>query len=186
MSNTEYTRCLVVAEIGVNHSGDVELAKKMVRAAKAAGADSVKFQTFSAESLVTHGTPKVRYQQVTTREEETHFDMIKGLEFAREDHLPVLKYCRQLGIDFISTPYDVDSAEFLVGLGLNTIKTASADIVDLPLHQYLAKTGLKIIVSTGMATLGEIERVLSIYRQYNKSQVTLLHCVSNYPCAYES
>lgn len=178
-------QCLIIAEIGVNHAGSVCLAKEMIDAAKKSGADAVKFQTFTAEKLVSIDTPKVKYQESTTSKEETHFDMIKSLEFAYEDHIPVLEYCKNNDIEFISTPYDVESAKFLVSIGVEIFKTASADIVDLSLHKYISKHASHAIISTGMATLGEIERVVQIYRK-NKCKFTLLHCVSNYPCAFES
>lgn len=177
--------CYIIAEIGVNHAGCINLAKKMIDAAKASGANAVKFQTFTAEKLVSNETPKVKYQESTTDKDESHYEMIKSLEFSYEDHIPVFDYCNQLNIDFISTPYDIESAQFLVSMGVNIFKTASADIVDLSLHHYIAKNAKLAIVSTGMATLGEIEQVVAIYREYNCS-LTLLHCVSNYPCATES
>lgn len=178
-------RCFIIAEIGVNHAGDVELAKNMIDAAKDAGADAVKFQTFTAEKLVSQFTPKVKYQESTTSKNESHFQMIKSLEFSYEDHVPVFKYCEEKGVDFISTPYDVESAQFLVSIGVKIFKTASADIVDLSLHCYIAQHADIAIVSTGMATLGEIEQVVEIYRKRD-CELTLLHCVSNYPCAIES
>jgi N,N'-diacetyllegionaminate synthase len=177
--------CYIIAEIGVNHAGSVELAKNMIDAAKKSGADAVKFQTFTAKKLVSSNTPKVKYQESTTDKDESHFQMIKSLEFAYEDHIPVLKYCKSIGVDFISTPYDIESAEFLVSIGVEIFKTASADIVDLSLHEYIAKNAKTAIVSTGMATLGEIEPVVEIYRKRN-CKLTLLHCVSNYPCSAES
>lgn len=177
--------CYIIAEIGVNHAGSVALAKEMIDAAKKSGADAVKFQTFTAEKLVSAKTPKVKYQESTTDKDESHFQMIKDLEFSYEDHMPVFEYCNQLDIDFISTPYDVESAEFLVSIGVKIFKTASADIVDLSLQRFIAQHAERAIVSTGMATLGEIERVVDIYRK-SKCDLTLLHCVSNYPCATES
>jgi len=181
------TPCYVIAEIGVNHGGDVELARKMITAAKNAGADAVKFQTFTAESLVSKGTPKVKYQESTTDKAESHYDMIKSLEFKREDHLPVIEFCNSLGIDFISTPYDVDSAKFLHGIGVSIFKTASADIVDLDLHHYLSTLNKRVVIATGMSTLGEVEDAIQIYQRANTiDKIALLHCVSNYPCLHES
>jgi len=179
------SRCFIIAEIGVNHSGSVELAKEMIAAAKSAGADAVKFQTFTAEKLVGTGTPKVKYQESTTDKNESHFDMIKSLEFSYSDHIPVLNYCNEMDVEFISTPYDIESAEFLVSIGVQVFKTASADIVDLSLQEFIAQHAQHAIVSTGMATLGEIEQVIEIYRK-NNCRLTLLHCVSNYPCSTES
>ena len=175
----------IIAEIGVNHAGSVTVAKEMIDAAKKSGANAVKFQTFKAERLVSLGTPKVKYQESTTAKSETHFEMIQSLEFAYEDHLPVLEYCKEHDLDFVSTPYDVESAKFLSSIGVEIFKTASADIVDLSLHQFIAKNAKHAIVSTGMATLGEIEQVVEIYRKYNCKH-TILHCVSNYPCKIES
>lgn len=182
----DFDRVYIIAEIGVNHSGNVDLAKRMIDAAIASGADAVKFQTFTAEALVSPDTPKVKYQMSTTDIEESHYDMIKSLEFSREDHLPVIKYCKDKGIDFISTPYDVESAKFLLEQDVKIFKTASADITDLDLQEFLARSGKKVIISTGMASLGEIERVLKIYKKYNNNNISLLHCVSNYPCMHSS
>ena len=179
-------KCYIISEIGVNHGGCMETAKKMIKASKKAGANAVKFQTFTAETLVSKGTLKVGYQKLTTDNDERHFDMIKNLEFKRDDHLPIINYCQSLDIDFISTPYDIESAHFLDQLGVEIFKTASADIIDLPLHEFLASTGKSVIISTGMATLGEIELVLDIYRRNDNDNIVLLHCVSNYPCEFDS
>lgn len=178
--------CYVIAEIGVNHNGDMSLAKEMISAAKECGADAVKFQTFKASSLVSKGTPKVLYQNDTTSPNESHYDMIEKLELPEEAHYLLFDYCKSQGVDFLSTPYDLKSAEFLSELGVNFFKTASADIVDLPLQQYLASTGKPVIVATGMATLGEIEDVVNIYKAAKNLNLILLHCVSNYPCSYNS
>lgn len=175
--------CYVIAEIGVNHNGDVGLATKMIDAAKECGADAVKFQTFSASTLATADTPKVGYQESTTSRTESHFDMLKRLELSDQAHRTLFGYCKDIGIEFMSTPYDVRAATFLHELGVNTFKTASADIVDLRLHEYLAGTGKRCLVSTGMATLDEIEDVLAVYREARSRNVVLLHCVSNYPCS---
>lgn len=180
------SKIYLVAEIGVNHNGDINLAKKMIDAAKDSGADAVKFQTFSADNLVSHGTPKVKYQESTTDKDETHFELIKKLELSREAHYLLKEYSEKLDLDFISTPYDIDSAKFLLDLGVKLFKTASADIVDFPLHKFIANTGKPTIVSTGMATLGEIEDILNIYRFADNNNVILLHCVSNYPCSDKS
>jgi sialic acid synthase SpsE len=180
-------KIFLIAEIGVNHNGDMQLAKRMIGAAKLSGADAVKFQTFTAESLVSHGTPKVLYQESTTSPDESHYEMIHKLELKRKDHFLLKSYCEEVGIEFLSTPYDVDSAKFLhEDLDVRLFKTASADIVDLPLHQYIASTGKHSIVSVGMATLGEVEDVVNIYRSPGSQSPTLLHCVANYPCTDES
>ena len=181
-----FDRTFIIAEIGVNHNGSVDFAKELILAAKLAGADAVKFQTFSTEALVSKGTPKVDYQKATTDDAESHFDMIKALELPHKDHFPIIDYCKELDIGFISTPYDLGSAEFLRSIGVEIFKTASADIVDLPLHRFLAGTGKSVVISTGMATMGEINEVIEIYKAAANKNVVLLHCVSNYPCEFQS
>jgi len=180
---SELTQAYLIAEIGVNHNGDVGLAREMVLAAKSAGADAVKFQTFTAAMLVTQGTPKVAYQEVTSSPEETHYEMIRKLELGKQEHLELAAFCAEVGIDFLSTPYDIESARFLNELNVKFFKTASADIVDLPLQEYIASTGKPAIVATGMANLGEIEEVVNIFEKAGNPNLILLHCVSNYPCS---
>jgi len=180
-------KIFLIAEIGVNHNSDIHLAMRMIDAAKESGADAVKFQTFTADTLVSAGTPKVDYQKNTTSPEESHFEMIRNLELTRKDHILLQSYCQTKGIEFLSTPYDVESAKFLhEELNVRLFKTASADIVDLSLHRYIASTGKHSIISVGMASLGEIEEVLELYKSAGNHKVTLLHCVSNYPCSDES
>ena len=183
----KFSNCFFIAEIGVNHNGDLQLAKDMIDAAVESGADAVKFQTFKAELLVSKDTPKVKYQQRTTASNESHFDMIKSLELSHKDHCLLYEYCEKKNIMFLSTPYDVESASFLHKcLDIEIFKTASADLIDQPLHEYIATSGKPSIVSVGMATLGEIEETLGIYKKYQNLDVILLHCVSNYPCSHES
>ncbi len=176
----------IIAEIGVNHNGSIELAKKLICCAKECGADAVKFQTYCTEKLVIPNAPKVQYQKNLTSPKETHFDMLKKLELPTESHFPLLEYCRKLDIEFVSTPYDIASAKFLLNLGVRCFKTASADIVDLPLHEFLAKSNRPVIIATGMAALGEIEEVMGIYQAAKHKDIILLHCVSNYPCSEKS
>lgn len=175
------SKVYVIAEIGVNHCGKVSLAKEMIYEAKKAGADAVKFQTFTAEKLANRNTPKAPYQVSTTGKEESHFEMLSSLELTKDAHELVFQYCDEVGIDFISTPYDVESATFLNQLGCKVFKTASADIVDVELHAYLGSLKSSVLISTGMSTLGDIEDCLTFYD--GDSSVTLLHCVSNYPCS---
>jgi N,N'-diacetyllegionaminate synthase len=176
----------IIAEIGVNHNGDINLAKKLVEAAKSAGADAVKFQTFTAESLVSPGTPKVHYQLNTSSIDETHYEMLKRLELSKEDHFNLATYCQRLEIDFISTPYDIQSAAFLAEMNVPFFKTASADIVDIPLQRFIAATGKPTMIATGMASIGEVERVVNIYEEIGNANIVLLHAVSNYPCSDRS
>ena len=174
----------IIAEIGVNHNGSLKLAKKLIDEAKKCGAHAVKFQTFIAENFVTKNTPKVKYQKFNTNKKENHFEMIKSLELKKIEFSKLKKYCIKKKIEFISTPYDLESAKFLQSLKIKTFKVASADITDYLLHKYISETGKKVIISTGMANLDEISQVIKIYKR--KSKIQLLHCVSNYPCSNES
>lgn len=183
---TRLSRTYLIAEVGVNHNGDLDLARKMVVEAKNAGADAVKFQTFTADALVTNDTPKVLYQKSTTSSDETHYEMIEKLELSKEGHYKLKSYCDQIGIDFLSTPYDIASAKFLLELDVKMFKTASADIVDLPLQRFIASTKKPAIIATGMSGLGDVEKVVDIYLDECNADVVLLHCVSNYPCSDES
>ena len=176
---------LLIAEIGVNHNGKPKIAELLIREAAASGASAVKFQHFSAEKLATKNAPKVGYQLSTSDNSETHFEMLKKLEITSEIESLALTVCKELGLEFISTPYDVPSVEHLVSLGCKYIKTASADIVDIPLHRAIAQFNVKPIIATGMATLEEIDDVVKIYKEFNR-EITLLHCVSNYPCSKDS
>ena len=175
-----------VAEIGVNHNGNLNLAKKMILAAKASKANAVKFQTFSAENLASPNTPKVKYQKKKTPRAQTHFQMLKSLELSKEMHYALFKFCRKIKIDFISTPYGIEEAKFLDKLGCKIFKTASADLVDLQMHEYLAKKNKTVLISVGMSSIEEIKDCVSIYKKFGNSKFILLHCVSNYPCSYES
>lgn len=178
--------CYVIAEIGVNHNGDINLAQQLIQSAKDSGADAVKFQTFSAEKLVTHSTPKVKYQETNTPNFKSHYDMLKNLELSNSDHNFIKKYCEKLNIDFLSTPYDIDSAKFLLELNVSFFKTASADLVDLPLHKYISSTKMPCAISVGMSTMEEVKNTLKIYEEAGNNNIVLLHCVSNYPCSDES
>ena len=179
-------RTFIIAEIGVNHNNNMALAKKMISAAKKAGADAVKFQTFNTEEFVTRKTPKVKYQKKYTNPKSSHFDMIKSLELSKSNHKVIKNFCVKKKINFLSTPYDINSAKFLKKLGCKIFKTASADIVDLELHAYLAKTKKKVLISTGMSNLEEINQCVKIYKKYSNNNYVLLHCVSNYPCSLKS
>ena len=175
----------LIAEVGVNHNGNLGLAKSMVRSAAECGAHAVKFQTFTAEGLVTRGTPKVEYQKSTTSDQESHYEMIKNLEMPESFYPELIELCNELKVDFLSTPYDVQSVDFLESLNVGLYKAASADLVDHILLERIAKTLKPTILSTGMATLGEIEEALEIFHKQGNEQVILLHCVSNYPSQYE-
>lgn len=171
----------IIAEAGVNHNGSLEIAKKLVIGSKKAGADAIKFQSFIAENLVKKNAPKVPYQIDKKNFSETHFEMLKKLELSFKDQKKLLVFCKKLNIEFISTPFDIQSALYLKKLDVNIIKISSGDLTDLPLHETISKFNKDIIISTGMANMFEINRTFKLYK--NKSKVSLLHCVSNYPAA---
>lgn len=183
---TSQSRCLIIAEIGVNHNGDMVLARKMIDCAKKSGADAVKFQTFTAEKLVSKETPKVKYQKETTSPGESHYEMLKKLELPYDEHPKLKEYSEKVGLTFISTPYDLESAKFLLELNIDYFKTASADLVDLPLQRLIAKSKKPVLISVGMASLNEVRQTINIYNDARSTDIALLHCVSNYPCSDQS
>jgi N,N'-diacetyllegionaminate synthase len=174
----------IAAEIGVNHDGSVEKAKEMIIAAKLCGATAVKFQSFSAKRLASANTPKVKYQRENDSS-ESHLEMLSRLELSHDEQRNLFKFCQKEGIEFFSTPYSVEDAHFLFELGVRKFKTASADIVDLPLHQFISSCGFLTMVSTGMATDSEILDVVSIYKEAN-CPLVLMHTTSEYPCPLEN
>jgi len=177
----------IIAEAGVNHNGSLELAKKMVEVAAYAGADAVKFQTFKAERLVTAAAPKAQYQNAVTSEKESQFDMLKKLELDLEAHRQLLNKCQQVDIDFLSTPFDLESVELLENLGLMTFKIPSGEITNLPLLRKIGNLRKKIILSTGMADLQEIDLALDVLSKSGTSisDITVLHCNTEYPTPME-
>jgi N-acetylneuraminate synthase len=172
-------RSEIIAEAGVNHNGDIELAKELVDVAVEAGADTVKFQTFQTEEIVTESTERTEYQKRSG--ESSQYEMLQSLELSQADHEKLVAYCDRRGIEFLSTPYDPDSVELLEALGVKRYKIASADIINKPLLEAVAETGKPVILSTGMARLGEIEAAVEFLRQEDCGRLVLLHCVSCYP-----
>lgn len=179
-------KTFIIAEVGVNHNGDLNLAKKLIIEAKKAGADAVKFQTYNTEKLASIKTPKVKYQKINSKNKESHYEMLKFLELSKDDTKKIYNFCKIKKIEFISTPYDVESAKFLFKLGVKRFKTASADLSDLFLHNYLASTNKEIMISTGMSNIKDIEKCLDFYKSSKNKKIALLHCVSNYPCSHQS
>ncbi|HLO69113.1 MAG TPA: N-acetylneuraminate synthase [Holophaga sp.] len=173
--------CFVIAEAGVNHNGSLATALALVDAAAAAGADAVKFQTFSAARLVTSAAPKAEYQVRNTGSGESQQAMLKALEMDEAMHLAVMEHCRRKGILFLSTPFEEGSADLLERLGLPAFKLPSGEITNLPYLAHVARKGRPVILSTGMADLGEVERALAVLREAGDPPVALLHCVSAYP-----
>jgi N,N'-diacetyllegionaminate synthase len=156
---------------------------KLVAAAKASGADAVKFQTFKAEKLVSRNASKAEYQLQTTSIKESQFEMIKNLELSEEDHRNLFRSCNNIGLQFLSSPFDEESVDFLDSLGVEIFKVPSGEITNIPYLKHIAKKKKKIILSTGMAKLGEIEEALETIREYN-NKISLLHCVTEYPAPY--
>jgi len=175
----------IIAECGVNHNGSIELAKRLIDEACKAGCDAVKFQTFKTENLVTDYAEKANYQKENTGNEESQFEMLKKLELSNEAHIELIEYCNTKKIEFLSTPFDSDSAEFLEKLEIRKYKIGSGEITNKPLLKKIAKFNKPIILSTGMSSLGEVEEALNWLREEGNNDITLLHCTSNYPTRYE-
>jgi N-acetylneuraminate synthase len=175
--------CFIIAEIGVNHNGNIELAKKLIDAANDAGADAVKFQSFIVEELVSNKTKKPDYQ--IRAKEKTQYEMLKNLELSFDEFKELKKYCDKKNIEFISTAYDIQSVEYLDEIGVKRFKIASADLINKPLIEAVAKTKKQIILGVGMATLGEIERTISLITSLKNKDIVLLHCTTSYPTAYD-
>lgn len=177
----------IIAEAGVNHNGSLDLAKTMVEAAAAAGADAIKFQTFKAERLVTAAAPKAEYQRSTTSEDESQLEMLRKLELNFEAHKQLLDKCRQAGIDFLSTPFDIESVDLLYNFGMGIFKIPSGEITNLPILRKIGSLGKKVILSTGMADLKEINEALDVLTKSGTglSNIIVLHCNTEYPTPME-
>lgn len=176
---------LLVAEIGVNHNGDPGLASELVAAAAEAGADAVKFQTFSADRLVTGLAEKAPYQTVSTRAAGRQFDMLRALEFPKDAYAGILDVCRTRQIEFLSTPYGPEDADFLADLGVPAFKIASAQIVEPSFLVHVARKGKPVLLSTGMATLPEIDHAVHTILSTGNADLVLLQCTTSYPAAIE-
>lgn len=173
--------CFVIAEAGVNHNGDPRLARKLIDAAANAGADAVKFQTFKADQLVTPDAAKADYQVKQTGAAESQLQMLQKLELSAPDHRELAGYADARGILFMSTPFDEDGADLLDDMGVAVFKVPSGELTNLPFLQYIARKGKPMIVSTGMASLGEVEAAVQAIEETGNEEFVLLHCVSNYP-----
>jgi len=174
----------IIAEAGVNHNGSLELAKKLIDVAANAGADAVKFQTFKADKLVSKTAKKAEYQQQTTDASESQYAMIKKLELDIAAHHELIAYCKTKNILFLSTPFDHESIELLNDLGMNIFKIPSGEITNLPYLRHIGSLGKKVIMSSGMADLGEIEDALDILAEAGtlKENISVLHATTEYPC----
>lgn len=181
------TPVYIIAEAGVNHNGDINLAKKLIDIAAESGVDAVKFQTFRTDKLVSKTASKADYQKKSTSKEESQHEMIKRLELSHEDHLILKEHCKAKGVHFLSSPFDIESADFLNNLGMNIFKIPSGEITNLPYLRHIGKFGKEVILSTGMSTLEEIKSALEILSKSgtNKDQIIVLHCNTEYPTPLE-
>ena len=174
---------LIIAEAGVNHNGSIEKAGQLIETAAEAGADLVKFQTFSADRLVTGSASKADYQLETTSTSESQHEMIRKLELSREMHEELIAHCKKCGVGFFSTGFDPQSVDLLAELGLDRFKIPSGEITNLPYLRHIGQYGKPVILSTGMARLGEIEAALEVLEASGtpRERVTVLHCNTEYP-----
>ncbi len=177
------TKVFIIAEAGVNHNGSIELAKEMVNKALEAGVDCIKFQTFKAENLVNQEAQKAEYQIKNTGKNENQYSMLKNLQLSFEDFAELKEYTEKKGLMFLSTPFDLESCDFLNNLGMSIFKIPSGEITNLPYLRKVNSYKKDVILSTGMATLEEIQEALKVLKDCN---VKLLHCTTEYPCPYES
>lgn len=174
----------IIAEAGVNHNGNIEIAKEMVDSAKAAGADCIKFQTFVSKNIVSKNAKKAEYQQQSTAANESQLEMLKKLELSFEEFIELNNYCRIKDIEFLSTGFDFDSIDFLSSLNMKRWKIPSGEITNLPYLIKIAKLNKPIILSTGMSTMEEIKDALDILVKYGAGEITVLHCTTEYPTPY--
>ena len=181
MSNNHHA--LVIAEAGVNHNGDVELAKKLIDAAADAGADLVKFQTFNAKRIVTYNAPKADYQSRAMEDAQSQLAMLRQLELNEQMHESLIAHCKSRDIGFFSTGFDIESLNYLFSLGADRFKVPSGEITNLLYLRHIGALGKPVILSTGMATLGEIEAALEVLETAgtSRSEITVLHCNTEYP-----
>jgi len=176
-------KTLIIAEAGVNHNGDPVLARRLIEVAAAAGADLVKFQTFSADRLVSAQAPKAEYQARTTDTGESQHAMLRRLELDRGMHENLIQHCRENGVTFFSTGFDIESVDMLLELGLDRLKIPSGEITNLPYLRHVGRQGRPVILSTGMACMDEIQAAIDALEQSGtpRERITVLHCNTEYP-----
>lgn len=176
---------LIIAEAGVNHNGDLTLAKRMIEVAALSGADVLKFQTFRSGNLVTKSALKADYQKQTTGAAGSQLEMLKKLEINPSQHEELINACRQHNIQFLSTPFDMESVDYLESIGIQSWKIPSGEITNLPYLVQIAKTGKPIILSSGMSTMEELRSAMDVLRGNGAGEITVLHCNSEYPTPFE-
>ena len=183
MSNN---KIFIIAEAGVNHNGSFELAKRLVDKAVWAGADCIKFQTFNSKSLVSKNAKKAEYQKKTTDSNENQLEMLKKLELSKEKFIELRDFCNQKGIIFLSTPFDLESIDFLASIGVDTWKVPSGEITNYPFLKIIGQRKEKVIMSTGMSTIEEVRYAVGVLKKFGTTDITLLHCTTEYPAPYDS
>lgn len=179
-------KTFIIAEAGVNHNGSFELAKQLVDKAVWAGADCIKFQTFNSKNLVSKNAQKAEYQKKTTDSSESQLEMLKKLELSKEEFIELRDYCNQKGIMFLSTPFDLESIDFLASIGVKIWKVPSGEITNYPFLRAIGKRKESVIMSTGMCSLEEVRDSLKVLKEFGTTDITLLHCTTEYPAPYDS
>lgn len=179
-------KCLIIAEAGVNHNGDLNTALKLCDAAKEAGADVVKFQTWKTEAIITKTVAQAEYQQENTGVQESQFDMLKRLELSYDDFRKIKEHCDSIGIQFASTADEAESLDFLISIGIPFIKIGSGEIGNVSYLRYMGSKKMPVILSTGMSSLADIDISIQALREGGATDITLLHCTTSYPCVFEN
>lgn len=174
----------IIAEAGVNHNGDINLAYKLCDAAKEAGVDAVKFQTWKTEKIVTKSAEKALYQKENTNSEQSQFEMLKALELSYQEFVQIRDYCHKIDIQFLSTPDTEEDMDFLLGLGVPVLKIGSGEVTNIPFLRAIGERQQRVILSTGMSTLSDVEKAYNTLLDSGAKEVSLLHCTTNYPCPY--
>ena len=182
---SEKTPAYIIAEVGVNHNGNMKNAMELIKVAQKCGVNCVKFQTFRAEQIVIQSAPKADYQLRSTNPQETQLDMLKKLELSNDDYNKLFEFCNQLGITFISTPYSEEDVDFLDELGVPAFKLASISVVEPQFIEYVALKKKPVILSTGMADLEEVREAVKVFDSTGNKDLILLQCTTNYPSEYE-
>lgn len=182
----EQSGCLIIAEAGVNHNGDLATALRLCDAAKEAGADVVKFQTWKTEAIITKTVAQAEYQQENTGVQESQFDMLKRLELTNDDFRKIKMHCDSIGIVFASTADEAESLDFLISIGIPFIKIGSGEIGNVSYLRYIGSKKIPVILSTGMSSLADIDVSIRALQEGGTTDITLLHCTTSYPCSLEN
>ena len=175
----------IIAEAGVNHNGRLDLALKLCDAAKEAGVDAVKFQTWKTEKIVTKSAAKAAYQEENTGCDQSQYEMLKELELSYSDFEKINDYCKKIGVQFLSTPDEEESLEFLCSMNLPFVKIGSGEVTNIPYLREIGSKHQKVVISTGMSTLADVEKAYNTLIESGAPEVALLHCTTNYPCPYD-